>query len=229
MHERIQKILAQAGIASRRKCEELIAKGRVLVNGKIAKLGEKADAEKDKIVVNGKQIELQKKVYIMLNKPKGFVTTVSEQHKMRTVMELVKVPQRIFPVGRLDKDTEGLLLLTNDGELANKLTHPRYEVEKEYFVVLDRPITEQHMEKLQNVVIDGRRVQIRGIDVWAAKAMLRIHEGRKHIVRLLFEKAGLQVMRLVRTKVGKLEIGNLQPGKWRHLYDAELRRLKQAN
>ncbi len=226
MQERIQKILAQAGIASRRKCEELIEKGRVSVNGKVARLGDKADADKDKIFVSGRQIEVQKKVYIMLNKPRGYVTTVSEKHDMKTVMDLVKVPQRIFPVGRLDKYTEGLLLLTNDGELANKLTHPRYEVEKEYFVVVDKPISEKHMEQLQNVVIDGRRVQIRGMNVWAAKAMIRIHEGRKHIVRLLFEKVGLQVVRLSRTRVGKVEIGNLQPGKWRHLSDAELRRLR---
>src|SRR5574342_260828 len=165
MQERIQKILAQAGIASRRKCEELIEKGRVSVNGKVAKIGEKADAEKDKISVSGKPIEVQKKVYIMLNKPKGYITTVSEKHDMKTVMQLVKVPQRIFPVGRLDRDTEGLLLLTNDGELANKLTHPRYEVEKEYFVVVDKPISERHMEKLQKgVIIDGRRVQIRGMN-----------------------------------------------------------------
>jgi pseudouridine synthase len=229
MQERVQKILAQAGIASRRKCEELISKGKVLVNGKVAKLGENADAEKDKIVVNGKQIEVQKKVYIMLNKPKGYITTVSEKHDMKTVMELIKVPQRIFPVGRLDKDTEGLLLFTNDGELANKLTHPRYEVEKEYFVVVDKQISEKNMEQLQKgVVIDGRRVQIRGIHVWAAKAMITIHEGRKHIVRLLFEKVGLMVVRLSRTKVGKLEIGNLPPGKWRHLSDAELRRLRHV-
>lgn len=227
MQERIQKILAQAGIASRRKCEELIEKGRVSVNGKVAKLGDKADAQKDIISVSGKRIEVEKKVYIMLNKPKGYVVTVSEKHDMKTVMELVKVPQRIFPVGRLDKDTEGLLLLTNDGELANKLTHPRYEVEKEYFVVVDKPISEKHMEQLEKgVVIDGRRVQIRGMQVWAAKAMIRIHEGRKHIVRRLFEKVGLTVVRLSRTRVGKVEIGNLQPGKWRHLSDAELRRLQ---
>src|SRR5574341_369368 len=219
MLERIQKILAQAGIASRRKCEELISKGRVLVNGKVAKLGEKADAGKDRIVVNGRPVVLEKKVYIMLNKPQGYVTTVSEQHKMKTVMDLVKVSERVFPVGRLDKYTEGLLLLTNDGELANKLTHPRYEVEKEYFVVVDKPISDKHMEQLQNVVIDGRKVQIRGIDVWAAKAMIRLHEGRKHIVRRLFEKVGLNVVRLSRTRVGRLEIGSLQPGKWRYLTD----------
>ena len=178
-------------------------------------------------MVNGKQIELQKKVYIMLNKPKGYVVTVSEKHDMKTIMDLVKVPQRIFPVGRLDKDTEGLLLLTNDGELANKLTHPRYEVEKEYFVVVDKPISDKHMEQLERgVVIDGRKVQIRGMQVWAAKAMIRIHEGRKHIVRRLFENVGLQVVRLSRTRVDKVEIGNLQPGKWRYLSDAELRRLR---
>jgi len=229
MQERIQKIIAQAGIASRRKAEQLIAKGSVLVNGKIASLGQKADAEKDKILVNGKPVVIEKKVYIMLNKPKGVVTTVREQHGMKTVMDLVKVPERVFPVGRLDKYTEGLLLFTNDGEFANKLTHPRYEVEKEYFVVVDKPISEKHMEQLQNVVIDGRRVQIRGIDVWAAKAMIRLHEGRKHIVRRLFEKVGLNVVKLARTRVGRLEIGSLQPGKWRHLTEAELRRLTHAS
>ncbi|VVB80886.1 RNA pseudouridylate synthase [uncultured archaeon] len=128
MLQRIQKILAQAGIASRRKSEELIAKNRVSVNGKPVKLGDKADPDKDKIVVNGRPIKLEKKVYIMLNKPKGFVTTVSEEYCMKTVMDLVDVPERVFPVGRLDKNTEGLLLLTNDGDFANKLTHPSYEV-----------------------------------------------------------------------------------------------------
>jgi len=229
MLERIQKILAQAGIASRRKCEQLIAQGKVLVNGKVAVIGEKADAGKDKIVVSGKPVELQKKIYIVLNKPKGFVTTVSEKHDMKTIMHLVKVPQRIFPVGRLDRDTEGLLLLTNDGELANKLTHPRYEVEKEYVVFLNKPLSDVAMERLQEgIMVDDRKVKIRGLDIWEKEVVIRIHEGRKHIVRRLFEKLGFTVMRLIRTRVASLELGNLSAGKWRELTPAELRRLLPA-
>ncbi|MEM3154660.1 MAG: pseudouridine synthase [Candidatus Woesearchaeota archaeon] len=229
MQERIQKIIAQAGIASRRRAEELISKGRVLVNGKVAVLGQKADAAKDKIVVNGQQLRLEKKVYIMLNKPKGYVTTVSEAHGMKTIMDLVDVPERVFPVGRLDKNTEGLLLLTNDGILANKLTHPRYEVEKEYIVTVDKNISERILESLQKgVVIDGRKVQIRGVDVLGSQAVLRIHEGRKHIVRRLFEELGLYVRRLVRTRVGKLKLGALKPAKWRYLAESEVRHLLEG-
>ncbi len=228
--ERIQKILAQAGIASRRKCEQLIADGKVLVNGKVAKLGEKADAEKDKIVVSGRPVVLQKKVYIMLNKPKGYVTTVSEQHGMKTTMDLVRVPQRVFPVGRLDKHTEGLLLLTNDGELANKLTHPRYEVQKEYYAVLEKSLSEGAMLQLQKgVEVDGKVVKLSRLDVFGKEIVLRIHEGRKHIVRNLLEKLGCFVKRLVRTQVGSLKIGELPAGKWRMLTPVELKRLKQAD
>ncbi|MBW2970026.1 rRNA pseudouridine synthase [Candidatus Woesearchaeota archaeon] len=223
--ERVQKILAQAGVASRRKCEELIAKGRVSVNGKIVKLGDKA-SEKDKILVNGKPVVLEKKVYVMLNKPKGVVTTVSEGFGMKTVLDLVKVPERVFPVGRLDKNTEGLLLLTNDGDLANKLTHPRYEVQKEYFVVLNKPLSEKVMLKLQEgVVIDGRKVDFSRLDFAGREVFLRIHEGRKHIVRRLFELLGFRVLRLVRTRVGSLDLGDLKPGKWRFLTPSELSRL----
>jgi pseudouridine synthase len=228
MEQRIQKIIAQAGIASRRKAEGLVVKGRVLVNGKIAVLGQKADAEKDRIVVNGNLISVEKKVYIMLNKPKWFVVTVSETHGMKTVFDLVKVPERVFPVGRLDKHTEGLLLLTNDGDFANRLTHPRYEVQKEYFVVLDKPLSESAMEKLAaGVTIDDRRVKLSRLDVSGKEVLLRIHEGRKHIVRRLFEKLGFSVQRLVRTRIGSLELGSLKPGKWRILTPVEVRRLLQ--
>jgi pseudouridine synthase len=228
MQERIQKIIAQAGIASRRKAEELIAKGRVLVNGKISVLGQKADAEKDKIVVNGKLISVEKKVYIMLNKPKWYVVTVSETHGMKTVFDLVKVPERVFPVGRLDKHTEGLLLLTNDGDFANRLTHPRYEVQKEYFVLLDKPLSESAMEKLAaGVIIDDRKVKLSRLDIAGREVLLRIHEGRKHIVRRLFEKLGFSAQRLVRTRIGSLELGKLKVGKWRLLTAVEIRRLLQ--
>lgn len=224
--ERVQKILAQAGVASRRKCEEFIAKGRVSVNGKVIKLGDKANPDKDKIVVNGRLIKLEKKVYIMLNKPKNFVTTVSEQFGMKTVLDLVRVPERVFPVGRLDKNTEGLLLLTNDGDFTNKLTHPRYKVLKEYFVVLDKPLSEKVMEQLQEgVVIDDKKVDFSRLDFAGREVFLRIHEGRKHIVRRLFEKLGFHVSRLVRTRVGSLDLGELKPGKWRFLSPSELSRL----
>ncbi|MCX6708071.1 MAG: pseudouridine synthase [Candidatus Woesearchaeota archaeon] len=223
---RVQKILAQAGVASRRKCEDLIANGRVLVNKKVIKLGDKADPDKDKIIVNGRAIVLEKKVYIMLNKPKDYVTTVSEEYCMKTVMDLVKVPERVFPVGRLDKNTEGLLLFTNDGDLANKLTHPRYEVEKEYFVLLDRVLSERKMEELKGgIVIDDKKVNLSGIDVSGNKVILKIREGRKHVVRRLFEQLGFFVKRLVRTRVASLELGDLRPGKWRFLTEIELRRL----
>ena len=225
--ERVQKILAMAGVASRRKAELMISQGRVKVNGHKVKLGDTADAMKDAITVDGKPVVLEKKVYFMLNKPKGFVTTVSEEHGMRTVMDIVRVKEKVFPVGRLDKHTEGLLLLTNDGDLANKLTHPKFEVEKEYFVVLDKPMSDFVMEKVQRgVVIDGRRVAVRGFDVVGSSARIRIHEGRKHIVRLFFEELGLHVRRLVRTRIGTLSLGKLQVGKWRELTVQELKALQ---
>lgn len=226
MLERVQKILAKAGVASRRKCEWMISKGRVSVNGQVAKLGDKADGSKDKILVGGKPIVLEQKVYIILNKPKGFVTTVSEKHNMKTVMDIVKVPQKVFPVGRLDKLTEGLLLLTNDGDLANRLTHPSFAVKKEYFVVVDRPFSERAMEHLQQgVLIDDRKVKLSGCEVAGREVLITIHEGRKHIVRRLFEKLGFSVVRLIRTRVGSLELANLKSGKWRFLTVAELTRL----
>ncbi len=228
MLQRVQKVLAQAGIASRRKCEDLISRGRVSVNGKTIKLGDKADPDKDKIVVNGRLVKLEKKVYIMLNKPKGFVTTVSEEFSMKTVMDLVKVSERVFPVGRLDRYTEGLLLLTNDGDLANRLTHPRFEVLKEYYVWLDKPLSEKAMDLLQSgIVIDERKVRLSHLEVAGSKVMVRIHEGRKHIVKRLFEQLGFVVKRLIRTKVASLELGDLKPGKWRFLTDVELRVLRR--
>lgn len=230
MLQRLQKILAQAGIASRRKCEEIIAQKRVKVNGVVATLGSKADDEKDKITIDGKPIVLEKKVYIILNKPKGHVTTVSEKHEMRTVMDIVKVPQKIFPVGRLDKDTEGLLLLTNDGDLANRIMHPRYEVEKEYYAILNKPLTAEQKQKLrQGVMIEGRKTKVNRFDTSENEILLRIHEGRKHIVRKIFSEIGRTVVRLVRTRVGSLTLGSLHPGKWRYLTSQELSRLRTLN
>jgi len=220
--ERVQKLLAQAGIASRRKCEELISRGMVQVNGRVITLGDKA-SPKDKITVNGKPVKIENKLYIMFHKPKGYVTTVSESHGMKTVMQLVKVSERVFPVGRLDKNSEGLLLMTNDGALANKLTHPRYNVEKEYVVELDNPF--KHETQLRKgVMIDDRKVKCR-FTSRGNRVTVRIHEGRKHIVRRIFADLGYEVTRLVRTRMACLKLGRLQTGKWRELTKTELREL----
>ncbi|MBS3124813.1 rRNA pseudouridine synthase [Candidatus Woesearchaeota archaeon] len=225
--ERVQKIMAAAGIASRRNCEHYIEQGLVKVNGKIIKLGDKADATKDVITVEGTPLSLPDKIIIMLHKPTGYVTTVREDHDMKTVMDLVKVPQKVYPIGRLDKNTEGLLLLTNDGELANRLTHPRYEVKKEYYAVLDKPVSQQTLDKLRKGVdVEGRKVQFTSLSVLKNQVTLSIHEGRKHIVRKLFEKVGLQVKRLVRTKIAELELRDLPLGQWRELKAEDLRKLQ---
>lgn len=223
MQKRIQKIMAESGIASRRKCEEIIRQERVRINGKIAKIGDTA-SEIDKITVDGKEIKKENKVYIMLNKPIGFVTTVSEGHRMRTVMHLVKLKERLFPVGRLDKNTEGLLLITNDGKLANKLTHPAYKVWKRYEAWLSRRF--KNAEKLKKgIFIEGTKATPKIISAHERKIILEIQEGRKHIVRKIFGKLGYNVTKLRRTQIGPIKLGNLARGTWRHLKAHELREL----
>ncbi len=224
---RIQKILAQAGIASRRKSEELILQKRVKVNGRTARLGEKADLEKDTISVDGKKVRMEKKIYILLNKPKDYLSTTAKHYGEKNILELVRVKQRIFPVGRLDKDTEGLVLLTNDGELANKLMHPRYEVKKEYYVRVDKELREKDLEKLiYGIEIDERKVKCEAEKTGRNQANVRIHEGRKHIVKRLFEKLGYTVVRLVRMKMGNLKL-DIPTGKWRYLSEDEIRKIKK--
>ncbi len=227
---RVQKILAERGLASRRKCEELIRIGKVKVNGKLIKLGDQADPEKDKITVEDKPIPFSpQKIYLVLNKPWGFVTTVSEMHGMKTVMELLPVKEKLYPVGRLDRYSDGLLLLTNDGELAHKLTHPSFGVSKEYIAKLDKPTTPEKLEKILEMRIDGREVAIEAIvQEGENRVRLRIHEGRKHIVRRIFEELGYQVKKLTRTKFGPLVLGELKVGQWRYLNDKEVEALKKA-
>ncbi len=226
MEERVQKILAHAGIASRRKCEELIAAGKVKVNGKIIKLGDKADPAKDTITVENKKVKLEHKVYIMLNKARGTISTASDPQGRKTVLDVVRVPERVFPVGRLDKDAQGLLLLTNDGEFANKIMHPRYELAKTYEVLLHKALLEEHLIKLKKgLKIDGRPVVPK--DISGAKVItITIHEGRKHIVKRLFERLGYRVRKLKRTQIGKLKLAGLNSGEWRFLTKTELARLK---
>ncbi len=226
--ERIHKILAHAGIASTRKCEELIRQGKVSINGAIARIGQHADPSKDRITVNGKPITLEKKVYLLLHKPTGYVTTVSDHRGRKTVMDLISTPERIYPVGRLDKNTEGLLLFTNDGKLANKLLHPRYETEKEYYVELRKPLGKsiEHLKK--GVSVDGRKVTVGIVRTKGNTITIRIHEGRKHIVRKLFKQLNNEVTRLIRTRMATLTLDNLKPGKTRPLTDTELRQLRRT-
>ena len=234
---RLQKVLADAGIASRRKAEELILAGKVTVNGKKAELGEKVDPEFDKIIYNGKQVKAEnKKVYIMLYKPEGCVCTVKDEFERPTVMEYVQdIHARIFPVGRLDFNTEGLLLLTNDGDFANGITHPKNKVEKTYLAhVKGGKFTDEQLSmlrrgvKLEDGITQPAKVRLDTIyNNGTSLVEIIITEGRNRQVRRMMEAVGHPVLALKRTKVGNLELGNLPYGKWRHLNPGEINSLKE--
>ena len=214
MEERVQKIMAASGIASRRKCEELIEQGRVKINSKKAKLGDKADAVQDFITVDGEILQMQKKVYFAFHKPKGYVTSLKQKGK-KTIMDLIKVDEKVFPVGRLDENTEGLLILTNDGEMANRIMHPRYRTFKTYIVVLDKKFT--NPGRLNRIMLDGKSVKIKRYRMLPHGIEVIIHEGKKHIVKRIFAKLGYKVQELKRIQVANIRLGNLRPGKIRPL------------
>lgn len=235
--ERLQKFLAQAGVASRRKSEEIILEGRVKVNGKIVKeLGVKVDPNKDQITVDGKPIKQpEKKVYLMINKPRGYVSTVEDEKGRKTVLDLLdNVKERVYPVGRLDYDSEGLLLLTNDGELTYALTHPKHEIGKTYRVrVKGIPSVEklEHLARgveLEDGVTAPARVFLTHVLNGNALLEITIHEGRNRQVRRMCEKIGHPVIRLVRTHVGPLEMRKLGSGEVRTLSIRELNAIKSA-
>jgi len=232
--ERLQKYMASCGVASRRKCEEIIAEGRVKVNGvTVREAGLKIQPGKDRVTVDGKEIiPANKPVYIMLNKPVGYVSTVRDQFMRPTVLDLVKgVKGRIYPVGRLDYDSEGLILLTNDGNFAYGLTHPRHKVDKTYMVVVQGRPDRIEIDRIRSgVEIDGRMTSpadIRVESIQGNKTTFRvvIHEGRNRQVRRMFEAIGYTVVSLKRTGIGKLQLGTLAPGKWRLLEDREVKDL----
>lgn len=216
MKERVQKILAEAGIASRRKCEQFIKDGKVKVNGLCIKLGDKADKTVDTISLDGKPIKVQQKVYYILNKPKGYISAVSDSFR-RTIIKLIKPKERIFPVGRLDFDVEGLLILTNDGQLANLLSHPRYNVPKTYEVVVDRVLSAEDIARLRSLSVDNRKVEVGNIKMNANTLIFSIHEGRKHIVKHMFEILGIPILKLRRVAIGGLLLGNLKVGEYRQV------------
>ncbi len=229
--ERIQKVLAQAGIGSRRTCDELVAAGRVTVDGEVASLGRRVDVAVDQLAVDGIVIGVRPGlVYRLLHKPPGVVTTAADPEGRPTVVELVPDEPRVFPVGRLDVDTEGLLLLTNDGDLTHRLTHPSYGVEKEYVAEVDGEPTRTALRRLREGVEldDGVTAPARVSVVGPGVLTLVIHEGRNRQVRRMCEVVGHPVRRLVRTRIGPIRIATLPLGEWRALTIAEVRSLEQA-
>lgn len=237
MEERLQKILAQAGHGSRRSCEQLIIAGRVRVNGQVAKLGQKADVANDKITLDGKPVAANVEyVYVALHKPRNVLSTVTAEpgDNRKTVRDLVDVPERLFPVGRLDFDSEGLILMTNDGDLANKLTHPRYGHEKEYKVLLARrPDDKQLQAWARGVVLeDGHRTapaQVRFESTSGKGAWIRVimGEGRKRQIREIGFLLGLPVVRILRIRIGTLRLDKLKPRQWRYLTAQEVAELRK--
>ena len=232
MKQRLQKILSDRGIASRRKAEELIRQGRVSVNGQVAILGEGADPDLDQIRVEGTLIpSAQEYIYLMLNKPRGYVTTLSDEKGRPTAASLVKdCGQRVYPVGRLDMDSEGLLLFTNDGAFANRIMHPSHEIEKAYLVTVSGYSLENLQKLREPVVLDGYQIKppkLRLLSVKEGKAAFEIiiHEGRNRQIRRMCQIAGMNVLRLKRIREGRLELGSLPSGKWRLLNREELEKI----
>ena len=238
MKERLQKILSEAGVCSRRRAEELIRAGAVRVDGHPAKIGQQVDPHQCRITVDGEPIHFQKKrekLYIALYKPRGYVTTMSDEMGRRTVLDLVEdVGCRVYPIGRLDKVSEGLLLLTNDGDFANMLMHPKFHISKRYRVTVDSLVTDEIASELSSgVVIDGRMTAPAIINIVSATAdrsvmEMTIREGRNRQIRKMCEAVGLTVGRLKRTAIGPLKLGMLKPGQWRELTKAEVAALRRA-
>ena len=233
MEERLQKLLSAAGVCSRRAAETYLTAGRVTVNGEPARLGQKADPDRDEILVDGRPLAPRAKpVYILLNKPRGYVTTLSDERGRKTVAELVAdCGARVYPVGRLDLDSEGLLLLTNDGDWAQHLLHPSHEVEKTYHVSVFGPVAGAAarlaaMTDLEGEPIRPARVEVLRQTARTAVLAVTIHEGKNRQIRRMCARCGLTVKRLRRVQEGPLKLGNLPPGKWRDLSENEVEALR---
>ena len=238
MEVRVQKLISESGYCSRRKAEELISQGRVKINGRPCGLGDKADKVKDIISIDGENLYIERKrnlVYYMLNKPRGYVTTTSDELDRRCVMDLMEgVEERVFPIGRLDRNSEGILLFTNDGDLANQIMHPSCHVTKTYRVTVRPDITEDQILELTNgVEIEGRKTLPAIVTVLTKEEgrvvlQISIKEGRNRQIRKMCEGVGLEVARLKRTSIGPLKLGMLKPGEYRELTSAELTALRNS-
>lgn len=235
--ERLQKFMAEAGVASRRACEEMIRQGRVTVNGETASLGRSVEPEQDRVELDGKPVQKeQRRTVILLYKPRGVVSTSSDPEGRRTVQDYFReIPERLYNVGRLDLNSEGLLLMTNDGALANRLTHPRYGVEKTYYAVCDGRLTASEAARLTNGVEleDGmtapaRVDAVRTTQCGDTSFLITIHEGRNRQIRRMLEAVGHRTLRLKRERFGPLSLGTLAPGEWRKLSDEEIKKLENA-
>lgn len=221
MH-RVQKLLSNYGYCSRRNAEELIKEGRVKVNNKVISIGDKA-SEKDKLFVDGKPVKKQKDVYLAFNKPVGCVTALTDEYH-KTIMYYIKIKERVFPIGRLDFNTSGLLLLTNDGSFANKIMHPRYEINKSYLVGLDNPISESKINQIaRGVKLDDGKTSPAKVKMHNPKSIeITIHEGKNRIIRRMLKQLGIKITSLERIKIGNLSINKLSPGKYEHLTKREI-------
>lgn len=230
---RLNKFLSNSGVASRRKCDELISQGKVFVNGKVvSELGLQINEKKDKVTVEGKQIKLPSSfVYIKLNKPKGYACTAHDEKGRKTIYELIDTDERLFSIGRLDYDTEGLILLTNDGDFANKVAHPKYAIEKEYRVTVEGQIKESELAVLRKgVVVDGERMPSAKVEFLSAddnftKLSVVIDEGQNRQIRRMFEAIGKSIRLLKRVRIGQVRLGGLKRGDYRDLTEDELNSL----
>ncbi len=232
---RLQKMLADCGVASRRKSEELIRAGRVRVNGRVAEIGDKVDPVNDKVYVGKRRVTGTARPalhYIMFNKPRGVLTTMSDEKGRKCVADLIKdIPERVYPIGRLDRDSEGMLLLTNDGAFANHVMHPKKHVNKVYRVSVRPNINDEQVNKLESgVVIDGRKTapaQVRVVSREEGRSVLEIviREGRNRQIRKMCDSVGLEVARLKRIAIGGVKLGGLRSGMWRDLTDFEVKKL----
>lgn len=229
MEERIQKIISKSGITSRRKAEHLITSGRVRVNNELANLGQNADITKDIITVDGNKLEPTKKIYIMLHKPIGYITSNFDPQERPTVLDLVHIEKRIFPVGRLDYNTSGLIILTNDGEFSNFISHPSNNVEKKYYVVLSKSLERFHQDVISESPLIGNEKVYPFIFDWISddrkKIKIKIHEGKNRLIRRVFNNYGYKIEELKRLEIGTLYLGELGYGKWRYISKNEIRNL----
>lgn len=233
--ERLQHVIASYGLTSRRKAEQMIASGRVSVDGQIVQeMGLRVDPQRQTIRVDGKPVKWERRRYLMLNKPSGYITTAADERGRRTVLDLINVPERVVPVGRLDRKTSGLLLLTNDGELLYRITHPKFELEKEYEALLDGFPPPAALERLRRgITVDGVKVaaaEVRPMRNEESGTVLRIviHEGRNRIVRRMLEQIGYPAVKLLRTRVGPLQVRGLPSGASRDLTPGELEQIRES-